>query len=299
MYSNCRRRLQEGCKVTMVSINGSMQREDEASISVFDHGFLYGDSAYETIRTYGRKPFLLKEHLQRLSRSCESIEIAMPWGEDRFRDEMARLISHVEGDEYILRVIITRGRGRVGYKRDTTQQPTVVIICSRFRGFTEDQYLKGIRLAVVRTRRNPVECLNPGIKSSNLLNLRLAFQEAEKKGADEALMLNMDGNIAECSSSTVFFVKEGELVTPSIETGILPGITREFTIRLASELSLNAREETVPHEMLQQCEEAFITSTIKSILPVCAIDGRSFSSIPGPVTSMLMKAFDEATKNYR
>lgn len=285
--------------VTMVSINGIMQNEDEASVSVFDHGFLYGDSAYETLRTYNKKPFLLTEHLERLSRSCESIEITIPWKECRFRDEMTKLGDNVKGDEYIFRIIITRGRGHVGYKHDTAQQPTVVIICSEFRGFAQEHYSRGIMLSVVRTRRNPVECLNPGIKSSNLLNLRLAYKEAEKKGADEALMLNLDGNIAECSSSTVFFVKDGAVITPSLDTGILPGITREFTLKLARELSFQTREETVPRSTVYECDESFITSTIKSILPVRAIDERTFSPLPGSATLSLMKAFEEATQNYR
>lgn len=285
--------------VTMVSVNGTIQREDEASVSVFDHGFLYGDSAYETLRTYNKKPFLLTEHLERLSRSCKSIEITIPWGEDRFRDEMTKLTDKVRCEEYIFRIIITRGRGRVGYRHDNTQQPTVVIICYEFLGFAPDHYLKGITLSVVKTRRYPVECLNPGIKSSNLLNLRLAYKEAEKKGADEALMLNLDGNIAECSSSTAFFIKDGAVITPSLETGILPGITREFTLRLAAELSIPTREETVARSMVYECDESFITSTIKSILPVRAIDERIFSPLPGPATLSLMKAFEEATQNYR
>ncbi len=283
----------------MVSINGALMKEDEASVSVFDHGFLYGDSAYETLRTYNKKPFLLTEHLDRLSRSCESIEIATPWGESRIRDEMSKLIDCVKGEEYIFRIVITRGRGHVGYRHDMTQQPTIVIICYEFQGFAHEHYLKGITLSVVRTRRNPIECLNPGIKSSNLLNLRLAYKEAEKKGADEALMLNLDGNIAECSSSSVFFVKNGNVITPSLDTGILPGITRDFTLRLALKLSYPAREEKVPQSMVNECDESFITSTIKSILPVQAIDERTLSPIPGPVTSSLMKAFLEATQNYR
>jgi branched-chain amino acid aminotransferase len=282
--------------MTMVSINGTIYDKEDARISVFDHGFLYGDSVYETIRTMEGEPFLLKEHLIRLRQSCESIQIECAWSDEKFLGEMKRLSSALKSCESLYRIIITRGTGTIGYRHNPAQKPTIILYCSPFVGFPPEAYQSGIRLSVVSMRRNHRACLNPSIKSSNLLNLRLAFHEAAVKDADEALMLNLDDEIAECSSSTIFFVKKKILMTPSLDSGILPGITRQFVLTLARREAIEAREERLPRDIIEECDECFITSTIKSILPVHFIDERELNS-PGPITIFLMKAFDRAVSD--
>jgi branched-chain amino acid aminotransferase len=279
--------------MTIVSINGMTYGKEDARISVFDHGFLYGDSIYETIRTFEGEPFLLPEHLLRLRRSCESIQIECPWSDKEFHDELQRLSKAGEARESLYRIIITRGTGDIGYRHNPNQRPTVIVYCSPFIGFPVEAYSQGIKIAIVSMRRNHTACLNPSIKSSNLLNLRLAFSEAQKKGADEALMLNLNDEVAECSSSTVFFVKEGELLTPSLDSGILPGITRQFVLAMARSEGIRAVEARLPRKIIDDCDECFITSTIKSVLPVHLINGRELGA-PGPLTCHLMTTFDRA-----
>jgi len=282
-------------KQVLVNINGTIYSEKEAAIPVFDHGFLYGDSVYETLRTFNGIPFLFDEHIERLSHSCQSIDIPLPWGEERFRAEMAELGRRLGAEDFIYRIIITRGVGPIGYKPCAAQRPTVVIICSSFKGFPEEAYTEGITIYTVGVRRNHETCLNPSVKSSNLLNLRLAYNEASRKGGDEALMLNLSGEVAECSSSTIFFVKDGEILTPSLDTGILPGITRSFVLSLACKKGLKAREARLPADIIRECDESFITSTIKSIIPVKRIDDHIIG-MPGIITRSLMNAFTEAAE---
>lgn len=278
--------------MTSVSINGRVAPLKEARVSVFDHGFLYGDSVYETMRTFGGVPWLFQEHLARLKRSCEAIQIPLQWDNRRFVREMEKLTRIITAKDYVFRIIVTRGEGRIGYRRNKSQEPTIVIICNRFKGFATKLYRSGITLITSNIRRNPVTCLDPAIKSSNLQALRLAYMEASEKGGDEALILNINGEIAECSSSSVFFVKKGRLFTPSLDTGILQGLTREFVISLARSRGMTVKETRLSSVIIDVCEECFITSTIKSILPVRRIDNRIMGE-PGPVTRKLMKAFDE------
>ncbi|MDQ7826052.1 MAG: aminotransferase class IV [Candidatus Eremiobacteraeota bacterium] len=281
--------------VTAVSINGTITAAEEAKIPVFDHGFLYGDSIYETIRTYGKAPFLLKEHLERLARSGQAIELTIPFTLEECAAEMKRLAHHVEAEEYLYRVMVTRGEGKPGYRLDKLQKPTTVMICFEFKGFSPEYYRKGITLYTATVKRNDVACLNPAIKSGNLLNVRLAYMDAHRKGGDEALMLNLNNEIAECSSSNVFFVREGVLLTPALESGLLPGITRQFILRLALEIGITAREERLPADIISGCSECFVSSTIKALLPVRKVDETLFAC-PGEITGRLMEAFGRATR---
>lgn len=281
--------------MTVVSINGEIHNGAEASISVFDHGFLYGDSVYETIRTFRREPFLLNEHINRLRNSCDSIGIKITLNDDSFFNEIKKLQNYIDTEEYYYRIIITRGNGEFGYRINPEQKPNIIIFCKEFKGFSREWYETGITLYTVKRRRNHINCLDPSIKSSNLLNLRLAYNEAEKLGGQEAILLNLDGNIAECSSSSIFFIKERELLTPSLESGILPGITREFILRIADNLNIPYHENFIPESIIYACDECFITSTIKSVLPVSKIDERMFEDTPGVLTKTIMEAFNKAT----
>ena len=282
--------------MAVISINGKIKTRKQAKISVYDHGFLYGDSVYETIRTYDSRPFLFSGHLRRLQHSCQSIQVALPWDEERFALEVEKLTRRTRARNHLIRIIITRGEGKIGYTLCSEQQPNIVIIVDRFRGFASRLYKTGITLITSHIRRNPAACLDPAIKSSNLQALRLAYVEAAEKGGNEALILTLNGEIAECSSSSIFFVKNGQLFTPSLDTGILHGITREFVIDLARGLHIPVKEARLQSVMLDVCEECFITSTIKSVLPVRQIDNKQVGE-PGPVTTRLMKAFRDALEH--
>jgi branched-chain amino acid aminotransferase len=276
-----------------VYVNGRITAGSDAVVSVFDHGFLYGDGVYETLRTYQHEPFLFDRHLRRLHRSASLVSLALPGSDaDLLASVRATLAADPAPDERYIRILVTRGVGDLSYSLEACPVPTLVIIAKPLvippaRTFTE-----GIRLALVSVRRNHPDALNPLIKSNNLLNNALAMQEAYRRGADEALMQNQAGELAECAQSNVFLVRDGTALTPPVTAGLLPGITREFVLDLARDLGVPAREEHLRPSDLETADEVFVTGTTREITPVAAIDGRpAGSSVPGAVTRRLMAEF--------
>jgi branched-chain amino acid aminotransferase len=277
------------------SINGSIHPGEEARVSVLDNGFTFGDSVYETLRTYSRRPLLLARHLGRLRASAERLGIDIPASDTRLREHLMALLDRAGHEHAYIRLIVSRGVGDISYKFDRIQGPTVVMVVKPFEGYDTAHYTHGVDLAIVSVRRNAPEALDPAIKSCNLLNNILAVREAQARGAYEAILLNAQGEIAECAASNIFAVRSGAVVTPPLSAGILAGITRDVAIEIGREIGLEVREETLLPSALLSADEAFITSSLKEVTPVKAIDGRPIGTgRPGPLTLRLLQAFRAA-----
>ena len=276
------------------SVNGVVTDAAEARVSVLDNGFTFGDAVYETLRTYGRRPFHLDRHLARLRRSAARLRIAVPVPDVEMAARLDALLERSQHPESYIRIIVSRGLGDISYNFDRVQGPTVVMVTKPFQPFPEAYYRDGIAVIVSSVQRNHPRALDPGIKSCNLLNSVLAVQEAQDKGALEPIMLNADGDVAEGASSNVFLVKSGTLVTPTLDAGILPGVTREILLERARALGVPVREGTVRVPELLEADEAFITSSLKELAPIRTIDGRPVGEgRPGPLTLRLLADFRE------
>jgi len=285
----------------VVYVNGTITRAEEAVVPVFDHGFLYGEGVYETLRTYGGQPFLFGAHMARLRNSAALMRLAVPYTDDQMaahiRDTTAaftRLIGPVP--ETYIRILLTRGVGPLTYAPDACPTPTLVIIIKPFPAPAGRTFTDGIRVSLVSVRRNHPDALNPAIKSNNLLNNALAMQEALRSGSDEALMVNQDGAVVECSQSNFFIVRDGRLTTAPLAAGLLPGITRAWVIDLARDLGIQTTEvEYTPADVLS-ADEAFITGTTREVTPVVMVDEtRIGAGVPGPVTRTLLAEFRRRT----
>lgn len=281
----------------VVYVNGRISAAADATIPVFDHGFLYGEGVYETLRTYHRRPFLFTEHMARLRRSAAMIALTVPLSDDDLELEIEKTAAACDGDELYIRVLLTRGIGDLTYNLSATPAPSLIIIIKPLSVFPAKNYSDGIRLSLVGIRRNHPHALNPLIKSNNLLNNALAMQEAYRRGADEALMLNQAGHAVECSQSNVFIVKAGRIATPPLSAGLLPGITREFVMTLAGEQGIPCEERQLAPEDVLGADEVFITGTTREITPVAAIDETPIGGgKPGRITTQLMTAFQASTR---
>jgi branched-chain amino acid aminotransferase len=280
-----------------VSVNGRISSAADAAIPVFDHGFLYGEGVYETLRTYHRLPFLYERHAERLRKSAALMALPVPFSDADLLHAMNDTVAAHQtrmgamGEAYI-RVLLTRGVGELTYNPAACPTPTTVIIVKPFPEPPARTFDEGIKVSLVSVRRNHPQALNPMIKSNNLLNNALAMQEALKTGADEALMCNQAGDIVECSQSNFFIARGGQLLTPPLSAGLLPGITRAFVLELAVELGIPAREARVTPEDLQSADEAFITGTTREVTPVVLVDSAPIGvGQPGPISRRLLDLF--------
>lgn len=288
-----------------VYVNGTIGDANSASVPVFDHGFLYGEGVYETLRTYHGEPFLFDRHLKRLHRSANMMALPVPLSDaellSRVRETMAAhdqrhgaagLWRRPSGSDKYIRILLTRGVGELSYKLDACAAPTVVIIIKTLEPPPEETFRSGVKVALVGVRRNHTQALNPMIKSNNLLNLALAMQEAYRRGAEEALMQNQAGELVECSQSNFFLVRDGRLLTPPLSAGLLPGITREYVLELAVELKIPAEETRLTPDDLTTADETFLTGTTREVTPIVTIDDRRVGNgRPGPVTVRLLEHF--------
>ena len=278
-----------------VNVNGRLSDDGHATISVFDHGFLYGEGVYETLRTYDRRPFLLDRHLARLRASAAAIGLAVPLDDAAFGARIDATMAAVDADEppeRYIRLVLTRGVGDLSYDPDSCPQPSLVIIVRPHREVTPAVRERGVKVVVSSRMRNHPDALSPRIKSNNLLNNALAMQEALQAGADEALMCNYRGEIAECAQSNVFLVRGGAALTPPLAAGLLEGVTRNFLFEIGPEIGIPVRERTLRLDEIGTADEIFITSTTREVLPVTTLDGRAVGSGDvGPVTQALADAF--------
>jgi branched-chain amino acid aminotransferase len=284
-----------------VFVNGKVTKAGDAVVPVFDHGFLYGEGVYETMRTYRAVPFLFAPHMARLRHSASLMALDVPFTNDELAAHIKTTtegyVQHfgAVGETYI-RVLLTRGVGGLSYNLDATPTPTLVIIIKPFPVPPEHTFTKGIRVSLVSVRRNHPDALNPAIKSNNLINNALAMQEALRHGADEALMLNQSGHVVECSQSNFFIVKGGRLRTAPLNAGLLPGITRDFVIRLAKDQGVGVDETDYSPADVTTADEAFITGTTREVTPVVAVDDHTIGTgAPGPITRRLLEEFRRRT----
>ena len=281
------------------SIDGNVVPAEEARVSALDNGFTFGDSVYETLRTYGGRPFHLDRHLRRLRNSASRIAVPIPLGDDVLGRRLDDLLARAANPESYIRMIVTRGVGDISYHFDRVKGPTVVMAVRPYEALSKGQYAEGVPVVVVGIRRNHPDSLDPAIKSCNLLNNILAVREAQARGADEAILLNHRGEVAEGASSNLFIVKDGGVVTPPLDAGILPGITRDVILEMGPSWGLAMREQTLRIPDLLGADEAFITSTLKEAAPVKSVDGHPIGAgRPGPVTLRILEAFREYARHH-
>ncbi|MFI5076378.1 MAG: aminotransferase class IV [Vicinamibacteria bacterium] len=283
---------------TMVNVDGRLAGERDAVVSVFDHGFLFGEGVYEVMRTYRQRPFLYEPHMRRLRASADRIALPLPTTDAEIRDRITATITAAQlpGEAYI-RLLVTRGVGEIGYDPANCPAPTIVVIVKPHVELPPEAYADGVKIALVSVVRNHPDSVNPLIKSNNLLNNALAIQEALKRGAAEALMKNHRGELAECAMSNIFLVRDGAVRTPPTTAGLLAGVTRAFVLELAAKTGIRALEETLREADVATADEMFFTSTTREIVPVVRVDDRVIGGgKPGPVTQRLRAAFAEALR---
>jgi branched-chain amino acid aminotransferase len=277
---------------TKINVNGVIQ--DEAFISVLDHGFLFGDSVYEVICTYQGKPYFLDEHLKRLYASASGISLKIPYDQKWIKTQVQATLDFADNPESYIRIIVTRGVGDLDIDPSSCFKPNLIIFVKNISQIPNEKYEKGISVALVSIKRNSRDALDPAVKTGNYLNNVLARVEAQKMGAVDAIMVNSWGQLTEGTTSNLFFVREGRLLTPKKGCGILSGITREKIIQLAHANGIPLEEGAWPGEELLKAEEIFLSGTVKRIMPVSILDNRPVGiGKPGPITQKMMRLYSE------
>lgn len=280
-----------------VYISGKLYDKADAKISVYDHGLLYGDGIFEGIRIYAGKVFKLKEHVERLFESARAIQLEIPMSRADLMQAILDTVAANNKKEGYIRPIVTRGAGTLGLDPRKTSEPQVIIIVDDIALYPPELYENGLEIATVATIRNHPAAVNPRIKSLNYLNNILAKIEGIQQGCLESLMLNIKGEIAECSGDNIFLVKGGVLRTPPIDAGILQGITRDTVIELARTLKITVEEVALTRHDIFVADECFLTGTAAEIISVVKCDGRVIGSgKPGPLTKRLHEAYHHLTR---
>ncbi|MEW6599682.1 MAG: aminotransferase class IV [Nitrospirota bacterium] len=282
----------------MIYLNNKLVPRSRAKVSVFDHGFLYGDGIYETLRSYGGVVFMFDDHIERLFQSASLIGLHIPRSPDEIKKAVYRTMEANRLSEAVIRITISRGPGPVGLDPALCPAPTFVIFASQFRKYPGEFYRKGIKVCIADIRRNYSRALDPRIKSLNFLNNVLAKIDAKKKGAYEALMLNYRGYLAEGTISNVFFIKDDVLYTPSLNVGILDGITRRTILNAAAELGIKTREGKFKPQEISAAQEVFISNTTMEVMPVSRIVEGGRFHVPGRITVLLHKAYKRKVADY-
>ena len=290
----------------MANVNGQITPLEDARISVLDRGFLYGDSVYEVFRTYSGVPMFCHEHFDRMENSARLVHMTISQSREELLEEMRRTAAAAEvpeGEDIYVRWHVTRGTGALDLVPSRDLKSSYVIIVKEVPRWNPEFYSHGMRLAVTRTRRNPVEALSPDIKSGNYLNNILGVAEAVELGADDCLMLNPAGVVTEASNSNVFFVIDDRLVTPSAESGVLRGITKAAIQRLSTEQGFAVHETTIPARDLLRATECFVTSATREVMPVAALrlgsgEWREFPPGGGKVTRRVANAYKDYVRRY-
>lgn len=276
-----------------VYVNGKITPADQAVIPIYDHGFVYGEGVYETLRTYNRVPFLYDRHARRLRQSAHYLALDVPFDDSQLL-QWIRQTMEAAGQmrEAYIRVLLTRGVGELTYEITATPSPSLVIIVKPLDEPPEQVTRDGITISLVDVLRNHPGSVNPIIKSNNLLNNALAMQAASRRGGEEALMCNYRGELSECALSNFFMVRSGVALTPKSQAGLLEGVTRAFLFEVGRDVGVEVRDETLYPKDLEKADEAFITSTTRELSPVVRIDDRVVGSgRPGPVTRKLLDAY--------
>jgi len=280
-----------------IYINGKFYDKENAKVSVFDHGLLYGDGVFEGIRSYNRRVFKLKEHIIRLFESAQSIMLKVPLAKEQLIKATIQTIKANKLDNAYIRLIVTRGEGDLGLDpRKCYKGATIIIIADKIALYPEKLYREGLSIVTVPTVRNLPEALNPQIKSLNYLNNILAKIEAGNAGCDEAIMLDSLGYVAECTGDNIFVAKNNQLYTPPQCMGTLRGITRDAILEIARKNKIPAHEHVITRHEVYISDECFLTGTAAEIIPVVKVDGRNIGlAKPGKLTLKLIKKFKELT----
>jgi branched-chain amino acid aminotransferase len=290
----------------LVNVNGRISDGASAAISVFDHGFLYGEGVYETLRTYNGEPFLFDRHMQRLRASAAMLMLDVPLSDAEFLkrslDTMtaAHLGKKSDGTiaEAYIRILHTRGIGDLSYDPAATPVPSVVVIVKPLPVPSEEQFQNGVKVCMVDIIRNHPRSVNPLIKSNNLLNNALCMQQALRKGGVEGVFRNYKGELSECSQSNLFIVKNGVVRTPPLDAGLLAGITRGFVFELGAAVGVRVEEASLKDADLFDADEAFFTSTTKELMPIVQVDDRTIGTgRPGAVTNRLLAEYRQRAQH--
>ena len=277
----------------IANIDGRIVPADEARIPILDHGFLFGDSVYEVIRTHRGIPFACREHLDRLARSAARLELSLPLPRFEITERIVDTLREFPSPEAAIRVIVTRGVGEIDIDPSSCASPSVLIVVRDLPSYPPVCHEEGVAVAICSIERTGRRATDPAIKSGNYLNSVLALMEAQRQGCFEGLMLNAEGHVTEGSTSNVFFVRGSQIHTPSAECGILSGITRALVLELAAEADIPFEEGRYRAEDLAGANEAWLTSTTKGVMPIRTVDGTPLSdSNPGPVTTALRDALE-------
>lgn len=279
-----------------MSIDGRIVGPEEARVSVFDRGFLYGDSVYEVVRTYGGRPFELEAHVKRLFESGRLLDLALPRSRQEISTEVLRTLEAAdnlgEGHESYIRIVVTRGSGEMGLDPALASNPCFIVMVRPLEQPAQSAYDQGVNVAVVGVRRVRSGAVDPAAKTGNYLNSVLALAEARRTGAFEAVMLDSDGRITEGASSNIFVVQGGVLRTPPLEVGILEGVTRRTVLEVAGEAGVRAQEVHLRPTDLTGADEAFLTSSIREIVPITRVDATPLGAgTVGEVTRRIQHRF--------
>lgn len=280
-----------------VFVNDRLYDKEDAKVSVYDHGLLYGDGVFEGIRSYGGKVFRLEEHLDRLWYSAKAIWLEIPMTKEAMAKAIADTLAANGIEDGYIRVVVTRGAGTLGLDPNRCSNPQVIIITDYISLYSQEYYDNGLEIVTVSTQRNHPAALSPRIKSLNYLNNILAKIEGLQAGCIEALMLNHKGEIAECTGDNIFLVRKGVLLTPPNEAGILEGVTRDAVIGLARQEGIEVREVPLTKHDVYIADECFLTGTAAEVVPVTKVDSRRIGEgKPGPITRKLIARFKELTR---
>ena len=284
-------------KQSTIYIDGQFLPESEAKVSVFDHGLLYGDGVFEGIRFYNGRVFRLEEHHDRLWDSARSICLEIPMSKEEMTEALLETIRQNGLRDGYIRQIVTRGVGNLGLNPVQCKKPSVIIIAATIALYPEEVYRNGLTIVTCATRRAGAAVLNPAVKSLNYLNNVMARIEANLAGADEALMLNDAGNVAECTADNVFIIKKGQIFTPPISAGALRGITRAVVFEIAAELGIKITEADITRHDVFVADECFLTGTAAEVIPVIKADGRVIGTgRPGAISTRMIARFRELVR---
>ncbi|GEL08836.1 branched-chain-amino-acid transaminase [Salisediminibacterium halotolerans] len=275
-----------------IFLGGSFVRKEDAVVSVFDHGFLYGDGVFEGIRVYEGNVFKLDEHLERLYQSAQSIMLDIPYGKEEMQQIIVDTVKKNELTSAYIRVVISRGPGNLGLDPSSCSTPQIIVIAESLALFPKELYQRGLRIGSVASRRNRPDVLSPQVKSLNYLNNILVKLEANQAGVDEALMLNDQGYVTEGSADNIFIVKNGKIMTPPVYLGALEGITRNAIIDLAKKEGYTVEETPFTRHDVYVADEVFLTGTAVEVIAVVEADGRKINDgKPGEITDHLLDSF--------
>jgi len=281
-----------------IYLDGEYVNEPDAKVSVFDHGLLYGDGVFEGIRFYSGRVFLLEEHLDRLYDSAKAILLTIPLKREEMREVVLETCRQNKLRDGYIRLVITRGKGDLGLNPNKCSKPTIFCIAASIELYPEKYYTEGLRVNTVPTQRISPAALSPAIKSLNYLNNILAKIEGNLYGAQESIMLNQQGFIAECTADNIFIIKQGKIFTPHVSDGALGGITRRLMFELAMEIGREIREANLTRYDLFVADEIFATGTGAEVVPISEVDGRKIGTgRVGPVTESFIKHFKIKTQN--